>query len=164
MKMKNCEKQYPNTETEAEKADVNDIAEYIYPKDPISYIRYADDPDLAARAISEVLLYNTKAEGTTGAFWEMGCINCFKLALLYVACAKGYISEDGTHKRNMKEVYKLVGDPSFGAIIEIAMANRDYPEDEDLLIGPYTLWQNDAQKESVRELLYNRLSERMHAN
>ena len=134
--------------------------------DALKYVREAEDPASIARQMATVVLKNL-SNGGSEQFWSDSSINCFTLALLYVARAKGFTPlEMVTDLSEGETTADADADPyakyrTFGEVIDLIMSGpimvdnvgqaiETYPEDRRLMGNAYTIWATNKQAAQIQ--------------
>lgn len=121
--------------------------------DLLKLIRNSLDPQTTAEVMAKQLIINFQGENTgKDTFWLQANLNCLKLALLYVALAKGFTSSvprntKGTN-RTLEAVYDVISSEDLASIIEKDL--QSYPQDAEYLKKPFTTWNGHRERDSIR--------------
>lgn len=121
--------------------------------DLLKLIRESLDPQTTAEVMAKQLIINFQGDNKgKDTFWLQANLNCLKLALLYVATARGFTSTvqkntKGTN-RTIEAVYDVISSENFAEIIERDL--QSYPQDAEFLKKPYTTWNGHRERDSIR--------------
>lgn len=127
--------------------------------DVLKIVREADDPQVAADLIADVLMRNIG--GLSDGFWDDANKNLIKLALLTVAIGQGYtpIEESltsGFAGRTLAEVYALIASQDMEGKIDKLIEASQF--NKRILSNPFNTWKTHSQKDSIKSGLATKLS------